>query len=262
MRGYARLPERIAQAADLVLSRTAALLFAVVLLLSVYTLYDSLYLYRQSSPGRFDPASPAGGTIPDFPDNAVARLTLDDTPIDYPVMQGTDNREYLNRDPSGQYSLAGSLFLDCRNSADFSDDYSMIYGHHMSARRMFGALDDYRDADYCKTHRTGTLTTPEYTYDLTVFAVMNADAGDRMIFDMGTDVPERIQHSEHSSAADMRSRLRWIEQQALIWDQPAAGRVLALSTCSSSGTTKRLIVFAVMSAGKANDQPTQSLRKE
>lgn len=42
----------------------------------------------------------------------VAWLTIDDTKIDYPVMQGKDNTEYLNKDPYGDYALAGSIFLD------------------------------------------------------------------------------------------------------------------------------------------------------
>ena len=33
----------------------------------------------------------------------VAWLTVDDTNIDYPVMQGEDNNEYLNKDPFGDY---------------------------------------------------------------------------------------------------------------------------------------------------------------
>ena len=78
----------------------------------------------------------------------VGWIVVDDTNIDYPVMQGYDNSQYLNLDPYGEYSLSGSIFLDSRNSSDFTDPYSIIYGHHMEYGKMFGAIDDYLDDQY------------------------------------------------------------------------------------------------------------------
>lgn len=75
-------------------------------------------------------------------------MTIDDTNIDYPVMQGEDNNEYLNKDPFGNYALSGSIFLDRRNNPEFKDYYSLIYGHHMEHGMMFGAIDEYLNEDY------------------------------------------------------------------------------------------------------------------
>ena len=78
-----------------------------------------------------------------------------------PVMQGKDNYEYLNKDPYGEFSLSGSIFLDARNDLDFEDDYSLIYGHHMEKGAMFGALDDFQDRAYFDQRRSGTIVTDE-----------------------------------------------------------------------------------------------------
>ena len=48
-------------------------------------------------------------------------LTLDHTKIDYPVVQGTDNFEYLEKDVLGNPSVAGSIFLDAKSDRNFHD---------------------------------------------------------------------------------------------------------------------------------------------
>lgn len=67
-------------------------------------------------------------------------LTLDHTKIDYPVVQGTDNFEYLEKDVLGNPSVAGSIFLDAKSDRNFHDFYTVIMGHHMQGRKMFGIL--------------------------------------------------------------------------------------------------------------------------
>lgn len=79
-----------------------------------------------------------------------AWITLDNTKIDYPVLQGDINLKYLNRDFFGDTSLSGNIFLDKRNSPDFKDEYSLVHGHHMEKRKMFGDLDLYRKKDFFK----------------------------------------------------------------------------------------------------------------
>ncbi|XCB29125.1 hypothetical protein RQN30_07550 [Arcanobacterium hippocoleae] len=42
--------------------------------------------------------------------DVAAWIEIPDTPIDFPVLQGESNMEYINRDVSGDFSLAGSIF--------------------------------------------------------------------------------------------------------------------------------------------------------
>ena len=60
--------------------------------------------------------------------DVCAWLTLDGTEVDYPILQGEDNYEYLNKNVYGEFALSGSLYLDSNNSRDFTDKYSLIYG--------------------------------------------------------------------------------------------------------------------------------------
>ena len=70
----------------------------------------------------------------------VGWIYSEGTPINYPIMQGTDNSYYLKHLYIGEYNGASSIFLDGRNSSDFSDRHIVVYGHHMQNGSMFSSL--------------------------------------------------------------------------------------------------------------------------
>ena len=63
--------------------------------------------------------------------------------IEYPVMKGKDDKYYLNRDFYGNFSYAGSIFIDSRNNPEQVDRHIILYGHAMRDFSMFGNLRDY-----------------------------------------------------------------------------------------------------------------------
>lgn len=75
----------------------------------------------------------------------VAWIRIDGLGIDYPVVQGEDNEHYLYYTFRGEANVAGSIFLDYRNKADFSDSKIILYGHNMKNGSMFGSLKKYQD---------------------------------------------------------------------------------------------------------------------
>ena len=52
----------------------------------------------------------------------VAWIRIPDTSIDYPVVQGNDDSYYLTHTFKKTEHVAGAIFLDSDNNADFSDD--------------------------------------------------------------------------------------------------------------------------------------------
>jgi len=91
-------------------------------------------------------------------------------PIDYPVMQYTDNDHFLSLLPDGTYHRSGSIFLDYRNNSDFSDKSILIYGHESRTQEMFAALKNYRDQDYYDANPVIYLHTPQQDYMIVLFA--------------------------------------------------------------------------------------------
>lgn len=100
----------------------------------------------------------------------IAWIYCADTPINYPIVQSNDNDYYLRRRLDGQYSTAGTLFLDYRNSADFLNRNSIVYGHNMKVDTMFGTLVDYCEQAYYDAHPIMWLITPQQSYKIELFA--------------------------------------------------------------------------------------------
>ena len=207
-------------------------IFIVALLVVIYAMYDTWYVFDQANDKSllsFKPNRVNAAEIEDSPiaSDMVAWITVDDTEIDYPVMQGATNSQYLNLDPYGNYSLSGSIFLDSRNSADFTDQYSIIYGHHMEYGKMFGALDEFLNTDYLKSHSTGELLIGrdgKVVYKLELFYAMTTDAKEEKVFD-----PEHVD--------ELR---QFLEAQGFDRDN----RIVCLSTCAGGASTTRTVVFA------------------
>ena len=93
-----------------------------------------------------------------------------DTPINYPVVQGKDNDEYLRHTIRKEYNIAGSIFLDYRNAEDFSTVFNVIYGHNLYTEEMFGSLLHYKEEGYYEEHPVLWLLTPNGDYKLHVIA--------------------------------------------------------------------------------------------
>lgn len=169
-------------------------------------------------------------------------ITMDNTGIDLPILYGEDNLEYINKDVYGNFALAGSIFLDSRNRRDFSDSYSLLYGHHMADHQMFGDLDLYKDETFFRENRTGKLMLPGKTYDLEVISCLLVGASDEYIFEP-TD-----------TRSDIYGLLDYAERESLFVNDDVLQRawqtddlqILALSTCSSEFTDARTIVLTVM----------------
>lgn len=216
--------------------RFMLIVFIVALLIVIYGLYDTWYVYNKAEDDSYLKYKPvAGQGVPDdapITDDMVAWITIDDTNIDYPVMQGDNNMKYLNIDPYGEYSLSGSIFLDSRNSADFTDDYSILYGHHMEYGKMFGALDDFLSMDYLKSHSTGTLIVGRdgsKVYDLGVFACMKVNVYDNKALD-----PDTLENISKLISEESLTNNTSIE---------SSEHILVLSTCTEPVSTNRLLVF-------------------
>ena len=209
------------------------IVFVAAILISGYGIYDVWYVYCHADDSRlteFTADSPASQLERlHISEGLVGWISFKDTGINFPVMQGNSNLTFLNRDPYGNFSLSGSIFLDSRNSPEFTDGYSLIYGHHMEYGKMFGALDAFLDSSYASSHRNGTLLIGRDGHRksrLTVFAVMRSDAKELAAFDV--EDPE--------NARD------YILSHAQIKLGELSGNILALSTCDGENDSMRIII--------------------
>lgn len=172
--------------------------------------------------------------LTDNPD-VVGWLYCPDTPINYPVLQGADNDEYLHHMVDGSYNSAGSLFADYRCAADFSDPNTIIYGHNMKNDSMFGTLHDYSDPDYYDAHPILWLLTPEANYRVDLIAGYIAPA-DGAIYNAISDW-EQLQPCIDQALAQST----FVSQA----DYEEISRVITLSTCSYEYDEARYILIGI-----------------
>lgn len=107
-------------------------------------------------------------------DEVTGWITIDDTNIDYPILQSSNNTDYLNRGFYGDHAIAGSLFLDYRNDITLPSERNFIvYGHRVKDGSMFEDLIKFLDEDFFNSHQTFTFDTLYESYEAEIFAVYN-----------------------------------------------------------------------------------------
>lgn len=219
---------------------------------SIYALWDNHQVYEaaenvQEDMLTFKPQEDEKDSFEELMNinsDVVAWITLDHTEIDYPVLQGESNLLYLNTDVYGEFSLAGSIFLDSRCDRTFQDSYSLVYGHHMANGSMFGDLDRYKKEKFFQNNKTGKLLLPDRSYDLEIVACLTTASSDDMIFEVGKDRADTktfISYLEQNSLNVRKDTLKNITNQ----NNPDI-QFLAMSTCSSEYSDARTVVVAVM----------------
>ena len=248
------------KAADVILT---FLVLLIMLIFTAYGFYTSFYNTNISnealSSGRILNFSPEVTSEETDNENNVSLsdlshinedvrgwLVVDGTNINYPILQGNTDFEYLNTDIYGEYSLSGSIFLSCTNSPDFSDNYNLIYGHHMENGAMFGDLDKYFDEGFFDTHNSGRLyimeNGAEQLYNIKFFKLLSTDAYDKYVFDTSNDisVSERVSYFiEDAAGNNDLSQL----QSKLTEASDKFPKIISLATCADNRTNGRTVLI-------------------
>lgn len=171
-------------------------------------------------------------------------IEIEDTNIDYPVVQSAENGAfYLTHNSDGAYSANGSIFSESEyNSFDFSDPVTILYGHHMNTGAMFGRLQQYYTDDaFFSEHPIIRIYTPDALLEYGVFAAVPYSSSHILFYNdfednsVFTSFVESIMNTRELSA-------RFREEYT-----PAAGdRILILSTCLAGNNTRRFLVLATL----------------
>lgn len=187
----------------------------------------------------------------------VCWIEIPGTPVDYPVVQTTNNQEYLAKDIYGRYSIYGAVFLDERlyDTELGKNPNNIIYAHNMGRWTdvMFSSLKNYLDASYLKGHEKVILYTPEKTYRYQIASVLYASQS-FSVYDtefknvsFNAWVKEQISNSIYpcskQNATDYSERFR---KGNLDENIRKYGNTLTLSTCDTThNTDKKIVVFCI-----------------
>ena len=172
----------------------------------------------------------------------IGWLKIDDTNIDYPVMQTVNNEYYLDHNFNQEYDKNGSLFLDKDCNAAFPNTNMIIYGHHMKSGKMFGNLNYYSKESYYKEHPQIQFDTiyEEGLYDIMYVFRSRIYNEDEVVF-------KYYQFLDVNSADEFYSAMDEMARISLYDTGVSADygdKLITLSTCDSSEEDGRFVVVA------------------
>lgn len=92
-------------------------------------------------------------------EDIVGWIEIEDTNINYPVLQGEDNEYYLTHNYKKETSQKGSIFLTKDYDWDLPSTNLLIYGHNIMNGQMFQNLLKFADEEFYKEHPVIRFTT-------------------------------------------------------------------------------------------------------
>ena len=162
----------------------------------------------------------------------VAWIEIENSKINYPVLQGKDTEFYMTHTYKKEYSKDGYLFLDKNYDWNKPSTNLLIYGHNnIGSKEMFVDLMNYKDEEYYNNHKTIRFTTAQEDAEYEIIAVFKSrvyyksekDVFRYYFFIDAENEQEFNEYVENSKEASLYN----IEATAEYGDQ-----LLTLSTCS------------------------------
>lgn len=240
---------KVSKIIDFLIDKLILFMLIVSFILGGYSLYDTWMIYDGANHDEILAIKPNSNPNSDLTpedvknsfkelleinEDVVGWITITNTKIDYPILHGDSNFDYINTDVYGEYALSGSIFLDARGNSSLLDNYSIIYGHHMDNGAMFGGLDSFLKQDYLESHNKAVYTTLDKVYRMKIFACIRCDA-----YDMDYYTPISEDSNQYVIDRIKEDAVTIIES-----DIPQNGeKIVAFSTCASESTNGRIVLF-------------------
>lgn len=254
------LARRLILSFDSLLNNVLLLIAALIFLFGFYALWDSNQIYSVASSSEYQTYKPKSIASKDelasfdgfqklqkINPDVLGWINIYGTNIDYPLLQAKDNDKYLEKDSKGNFAPTGSIFLDSRNSPNFDDFNTIIYGHHVENGVMFGDVAKFTKKNFFDKHRYGSIYYNGTEKGLEIFEVLEVDAYDFNIYNPGIyGESERMTYYQNLISKALHKR----DVSVTPSDQ-----IVLLSTCFLDVTNGRHIVVAKIT----DDVPANTL---
>lgn len=93
--------------------------------------------------------------------DVIGYILIPGTMVSYPILQSQDNDYYLRYNIDGSKGYPGCIYAENYNAASLDDPLTILYGHNMRNRSMFGELDLYREEEFRAEHPYVIIYLPE-----------------------------------------------------------------------------------------------------
>lgn len=172
----------------------------------------------------------------DLNNDMVGWIKIEDTVIDYPILQGDDNSYYLKHDINKNEYFYGSIILDFRCDIKNMARNTMVYGHNMKKNIMFHELVSYKNSDFFEQHRIIEMNTLYDQMKWEVFSVYVVDGGYSYAISYPLDKDDEFQ----AYIDDIYARNIYQNNIEITMED----KLLTLVTCSYEFDNARTIIHA------------------
>lgn len=175
--------------------------------------------------------------------DVVGWIKIDNTIIDYPILQTTDNDYYLTHNYKKEKSKYGSIYLN--KESNILDNYSnvIIYGHNMKDEQMFNTLLKYESEDFYNEHKTIKITTEQEENEYEIVSVFKS----RIFYQ---DEQNVFRYYNYTKFKDKNTYNEFIEncKEIELYDTGVSAKygeqLITLITCEYSQDNGRMVVVA------------------
>lgn len=172
----------------------------------------------------------------------IGWVKIDDTVVDYPVMQTVNNEYYLNHNFNQEEDRNGSIFMDYQCDVVKGCDNIILYGHHMRSGKMFGTLNKYSSESYYEAHPVIQFDT---IYEKGTYQVMYVFRS--KVYSEEDVTFKYYQFINAASEKEFNSAMNEMAALSLYDTGVTASygdKLLTLSTCDYQETKGRFVVVA------------------
>lgn len=172
--------------------------------------------------------------------NTVGWVKVNNTMINYPVVQAKDNDFYLSHDFYNKKTSLGWIFMDFRNNPKDLDINTILYGHKMKSGAMFGSLNNALKKDWYtnKENQIIVFDTPYKKMKWKIISVYHTTYTNdylEIYFENEEKFNEWIEKIKSRSVYNFNVNVEY------------GDKILTLSTCyGASNTNQRMAVHAVL----------------
>ena len=157
--------------------------------------------------------------------------------ISYPVLYSGDNIFYLSHQPDKTNSVYGSIFIEAGCAYTFSDLHTIVYGHEMKDKSMFGSLKEFQSEKFFNKNGGDIyIALPGETLAYKIFSIETVAPSDSAVYTIGFGKDEEY----NAFVSAMKARSKYDTG----YTPPADAPIITLSTCK--GNTHRLTVHAYL----------------
>ncbi len=166
--------------------------------------------------------------------DTVGWLKINNTDIDFPVVQGKNNDFYMTHNFNKEYNSAGWIFADYRNTFDGTDKNTIIYGHNRRDGSMFSTLNNTLDQLWytSQDNHIITLYTPEKLLKYQVFSVYKVDSNE---FDNSTNFKLSKEYQNYITTAINRSIYNFNVEVTTL------DKILTIYTCANNNQYRIIV---------------------